>query len=114
MPPKRQILWLPLILAIVGIFFWFITILIYATAPDGKVFLIRPSGDVEQVPLAARWMYFVISGIFLLSLLTLVRWSIYLPVGQQERADVFRGDLVLFIFVVTVLLLGHFFFTVCA
>ena len=114
MPPKRQILWLPLILALGGILLLLITVISYSSWDGGRITLPGYKLAPEPVVAFSRWKFFILSGLFLLMLLALFRWSIRpSPSPQQEPANIgcFLAGCVI---VVTCFLLLHFAFTVCA
>lgn len=111
MQDKRPIIWLPFVLALCGILLLVITILCYISL-DGAHFVIPgykvpPDPNVTQ----AHWRFFSLSGLFLLMLLVVILGSVR-PVGMHRGFSI--GVLKLFAIVLTLVLLFHFLFTVCA
>jgi len=79
---------------------------------DGSHFIIpgyKSPRDPGVEP--SHWKFFVLSGIFLLSLMGLLRGSVR-PLNQKHTD--FSGFLMASAIVLTLALLAHFFFTVCS
>ncbi|MFO0812906.1 MAG: hypothetical protein U0796_06785 [Gemmatales bacterium] len=110
MQHNRPTLWFPFILAWLGLFIWLATLYFHITL-DGAHFII-PGYKItpEHADTPNHWSFFALSGVLFLAIVGLLNGSLR-PVKQQNSA--FSSFLVASAIVVTVVLLGHFFFTVC-